>query len=219
MPLRCRARFRSRCPPLVSAKEFGNRCLCRPKLKSSRSRRAHQGASRMAKSRLLDEVPPVAGWSRDSARKRLGQAMPLRIVGPGRATKGILHGRHSRKPAATYGFSKPSTQIRNVSMRLMCRVSDPEVNWHLVARRVENLIHFENSYRTLQVRSGGKSKYASIAGALLYSFLLRAAQPLPCRSRTGALFFHIVFLDVCVANPSGYLRCLPALRCVERHDR
>jgi transposase InsO family protein len=44
--------------------------------------RAYRAASRVVKSRLLDEVVAVTGWSRDNARRRLGQAVKPRAVRP-----------------------------------------------------------------------------------------------------------------------------------------
>ena len=44
--------------------------------------RAYRAASRVVKSRLLDEVAAVTGWSRDNARRRLGQAVKPRAVRP-----------------------------------------------------------------------------------------------------------------------------------------
>ena len=44
--------------------------------------RAYRIASRVVKSRLLDEVMAVTGWSRDNARRRLGQAAKPRAVRP-----------------------------------------------------------------------------------------------------------------------------------------
>ena len=44
--------------------------------------RAYRTASRGVKSRLLDEVVAVTGWSRDHARRRLGQAVKPRAVRP-----------------------------------------------------------------------------------------------------------------------------------------
>ena len=44
--------------------------------------RAYRTASRRVKSQLLDEVVAVTGWSRDNARRRLGQAVKPRGVRP-----------------------------------------------------------------------------------------------------------------------------------------
>ena len=44
--------------------------------------RAYRTASRKVKSQLLDEVVAVTGWSRDNARRRLGQAVTPRAVRP-----------------------------------------------------------------------------------------------------------------------------------------
>ena len=44
--------------------------------------RAYRSASKMDKSRLLDEVVAVTGWSRDNARRRLGEAATPRAAKP-----------------------------------------------------------------------------------------------------------------------------------------
>lgn len=51
--------------------------------------RAYRVASPVVKSRLLDEVMAVTGWSRDNARRRLAQAVRPRMVRPrsGRSRK------------------------------------------------------------------------------------------------------------------------------------